>query len=78
MVEFMAIFIGCLLLRVRAKRAEIFLFIVDRRRTLIRSHGAAKSHPQNVGQNWRPPKIGGPVQPHTWHMPKADPDSARR
>ena len=27
--------------------------------------------PKNVGPNWRPPKIGGPVRPHTWNMPKA-------
>jgi hypothetical protein len=26
---------------------------------------------KNADPNWRPPKIGGPVQPHTWNMPKA-------
>jgi hypothetical protein len=28
--------------------------------------------PKNVDQNWGPPKIGGPVLPHTLNMPKAD------
>jgi len=40
---------------------------------VVRSLGAAKKlrlNKKNAGPNWRPPKIGGPVRPHTWNMPK--------